>query len=134
VEFPQGLIGFASAKQFVLIDEPSSERFMWLASVDHQPNLRFLVADPIHIVPDYRVKVEAGDLDFLHLSCAEDAEIFVIITVPKNAIEATANLQSPILINTKRRMGKQIILEQGRYPIQYAILKECASVNAGSER
>jgi flagellar assembly factor FliW len=31
------------------------------------------------------------------------------------------NLRAPVLINTKHRLGKQTILEQSDYPIQYYI-------------
>ena len=131
MEFPQGLIGFSSAKRFVLLDEPSSKRFMWLASVD-RPDLSFLVARAEDIVADYNVGAAAERSDSFGLGSAGAAEVFLIVTVPKNPVEATANLRSPVLINTKTKQGLQIVLDEPNYPVQYPILEEHASVKSGS--
>lgn len=131
LDFPQGLIGFCSAKRFVLIDEPSSERFLWLTSVD-QPDLSFLVVRAEEVISNYEPAVEKADLEFLGLKSIEDAEVFNIVTLPHRLEGATVNLQSPVLINPKTRLGKQIVLEHGRYPIQHPLLKEQASAKAGS--
>lgn len=123
IEFPQGLIGFSSAKRFVLIHDPSSKRFVWLASVD-RPELAFLLADPGTIVDDYTIEIERRDLDLLGLSSTEGALVYAIVTLPRNAADATVNLRSPIIMNMKSSRGMQIILEQGRYPTQFSLLKE----------
>lgn len=131
IEFPQGLIGFSGAKRFVLIDERGSKRFMWLTSVD-QPNLSFLVVNPKEVISDYEIEIPQNEMDFLGLKSTNDVEAFVIVTLPENAWDATVNLRSPILINPEKRLGKQVILEQGRYPVQYAVLREKDITKVGS--
>ena len=123
IDFPQGLIGFSSVKRFVLIDDPSSKRFVWLAGVD-RPELSFLLIDPKAVVPDYEIEAGKRDLEFIGLDSIHDARIYVIVTLPRNATEATANLKSPVLINTKTGRGMQIALEQGCYPTQLSLLRE----------
>jgi len=123
IDFPQGLIGFSSVKRFVLIEDPSSKRFVWLAGVD-RPELSFLLTDPKVVVGDYEIETGKRDLEFLGLDSINDAQIYVIVTLPRNAAEATVNLKSPILINTKTGRGMQIVLEQGCYPTQLSLLKE----------
>lgn len=123
IDFPQGLIGFSAVKRFVLIDDPSSKRFVWLAGVD-RPELSFLLIDPKAVLNDYEIEATKSDLEFIGLDSIEDSQIYVIVTLPRNAAEATVNLKSPILINTKTSRGMQIVLEQGRYPTQLSLLKE----------
>jgi flagellar assembly factor FliW len=125
IDFPQGLIGFSSAKRYALIEEPSSKRFVWLASVD-RPDLSFLLVDPTGIFEGYVVEMNKQDLELLGLNSVNDAQVYAVVTLPRNASDATMNLRSPIVINEKTCRGMQVILEQGRYPTQHSFLTEGA--------
>ncbi|MDD3500922.1 MAG: flagellar assembly protein FliW, partial [Candidatus Cloacimonetes bacterium] len=54
----------------------------------------------------------------------EDALVLVIVTVPKDPAKMTANLKGPILINTKNRLAKQLVIDNNDYSIKYRLLDE----------
>ena len=123
IDFPQGLIGFSAVKRYVLIEESSSKRFVWLASVD-RPDLSFLLVDPTTFFEDYAVEINKQDLELLGSGSVNDAQVYAIVTLPRNASQATVNLKSPIVINVKTCRGMQVVLEQGRYSTQYSLFTE----------
>jgi len=54
-----------------------------------------------------------------------------IVTVPDDIRFVTANLLSPIVINMRNKRGKQILLSDTDYPINYRILRD-APVERGT--
>ncbi|WP_366923011.1 flagellar assembly protein FliW [Metallumcola ferriviriculae] len=111
INFEEGLLGFNSAKQFVLLDVPENPLFKWLQSVD-SAEVTFLLVDPFVIKKDYSVKLDDTFLKELEIENKEQVLIYTIVTIPAGGfINATTNLIGPLLINWQRKQGKQIVLE-----------------------
>ncbi|TVR58614.1 MAG: flagellar assembly protein FliW [Gemmatimonadales bacterium] len=106
--FPEGIPGFASHRSFRL--EPVGGPLHWLrSSDDHGPD--FLVVEPLAFLPDYRVEPEAWMLASLGVSEPNDLVILAVVTLPSETGEVpTMNLQGPILVNPRRRIGRQVVL------------------------
>ena len=123
ITLPAGLIGFPELKQYVLLDHDTDSPFKWLQSVDDGV-IAFVLINPLLFKPDYMVEVTEAEVSDLKLDAEEDAVISVIITMPSNPQNMTANLKAPLIFNLKNRFGKQIILNNSNYTTRHSIMEE----------
>ena len=88
---------------------------MWLQSLDN-PQLAFVVVQPELFLEDYSPVLQKFVLEELRFSKESDKEILVILTIPPGKPEEmTANLLGPVVINTSKRLAKQVLLDPGKY-------------------
>lgn len=120
ITFPQGILGFEAIKRYVLLG--GQKPFSFLQSVD-DPDLTFVVMDPLVVRPDYRVEVPASEVKDLGITEASQAIILAIVTVPEDLRQMTVNLQAPLIINSKNRLAKQIVLRDQAYPMRQKVLQ-----------
>lgn len=122
ITFPEGLPAFEQVKDFVLIANEEEAPFLWLQAVS-SPNLAFIVVDPFLVNPDYRPDICDDDVDFLKLTDPNDALVLAIVNIHNsNGDGITANLVGPIVVNTKERTGKQVILQNHlKYSVRHRI-------------
>jgi flagellar assembly factor FliW len=131
--FPEGLLGFAERKRFILIQEDAYAPFLWLQSAE-DPRLSFVVVDPLLFMPDYQVEIKQGEIESLELKSAEKARVLVIVVVRENPEDITANLQGPIVLNTEKGLGKQVVLLTDRYHTRHHILQEAERHERASDK
>lgn len=109
--FPEGLPAFESHHEYVLMSQEEEAPFLWLQSVSN-PNLAFVVIDPFLICSHYRPDISDDDVKLLEIDKPEDALLLSVVNVRNSPGEGvTANLVSPIVINHRKRLGKQSILK-----------------------
>ncbi len=122
--FPSGLIGFPELTRFVLLNsESETSPFKWLQSLD-DGSIAFILINPLSFKPDYMVEVSDEEITGLELTSEENAAISVIVTMPSNPEEMTANLKAPIVFNVENRRGKQVILNNPEYLTKHLIGQE----------
>ncbi|GHV19714.1 flagellar assembly factor FliW [Spirochaetia bacterium] len=124
--FPQGLFGFESLKDYILLDA-EQQPYYWLQSMESAATA-FILISPFLFRPDYVLDINDAELAEIGISSPEAALIFSIVTVPADDSAVTANLQGPIVINTETRMAKQIILGDTKWKTKHDIMQELASV------
>ena len=108
--FPLGLPGFADLRRFALVHwGPEDSPYARLVSLD-TPDVAFLVAPPEAFFDDYDVPLGDEDAELLKLDEASQALVLVLITVGERVEEATANLLGPLVLNTRERLGMQVVL------------------------
>lgn len=107
--FPDGLLGFGAVKVYFILQNPKGGPFCWLQAVD-PGSLAFVVCDPAMFLQGYQVKVRKEDLASIELEDVKDGFAMVILTVPKDPVNITANLVGPLVFNPKKRLAKQIVL------------------------
>ncbi len=120
---PSGLIGFPELKQYILLDHDKGSPFKWLQSLD-DGSIAFVLINPLLFKPDYSVEVTEEEVADLEITAEEDAVISVIITMPTNPQNMTANLKAPLVFNLKNRRGKQVILANPEYSTRHNIMEE----------
>ena len=76
---------------------------------------------------DYDPELYPDDLAGLQVDSPNDLILLVVVTVPKDVRKMTANLQAPLLVNPKRRLGKQVVLASPEYTTKHSVLKALAS-------
>lgn len=110
IRFPTGLFGFPECRQFALVPA-NREGMFWLQSVEH-PKLSFVLIDPFLYFSDYSAEIGAADLGDLDTSDGSEVAILAIVTLPSTrADRPTANLQGPLALSLKSRLGKQLALQ-----------------------
>ncbi len=121
IAFPDGLPGFEQYRRFALFEEPESEPFQWFLSIEN-PELGFVVINPLYIWPDYDPRISREDLKSLEITDPEEILIYSIVTLADDPQMVTANLSGPILINTQNRKARQLALLDDRYTTKHRIL------------
>ena len=121
--FPMGLLGFADRKRFLVIDHSENSPFKWLQSVD-ESDLAFIITDPLFFRSDYHISVRRNELAVIVPDKEEDLVVSVIMTIPDNPQDMSANLLAPLIINMGSRKGMQYVLTSHRFPVKYYVLKE----------
>lgn len=123
-EFPDGVYGFEEDHHFAVFEktiEPEVS-LLYLQSVDH-PIPCFLVFDPTKYFPSYDPDIEKGDLESFSTTNLEDLIFLVIASVADSVTEISMNMKSPIVLDPKTRIAKQIILKNTDYAIRYQPFK-----------
>lgn len=130
--FPEGLVGFAACKRFVIYNKEKSFPFFWLQSIE-DPKLAFVIADPAIFFADYKISARKQELAVINAKNAGDLIICAIISISRDPFRMTANLQGPLVINTVNRKGKQLVLVDTNYTTRHVmpIKKEALEVPEG---
>jgi len=132
LEFPDGLPGFENRHLFTLVPHHTANNdkgspFIWLQSLD-DGGLAFLAMDPHQSFPDYTPHISVADLASLCLNEDSGGEssrpcLYTLLTVPAgDPCGITANLMAPIVINTKNRLAKQVVLNSDIYGLRHRLL------------
>lgn len=119
--FPEGLVGFPEYHKFVVMDfEVKDECVRWLQSAD-EPEIGFVAMDPAAAFPGYDPEFCPKDVDPLAVDSPDDLVVLLVLTIPKDIRKMTANLQAPLLINPKRRVGRQVIVASPEYTTKHYV-------------
>ncbi|TDT68072.1 flagellar assembly factor FliW [Hypnocyclicus thermotrophus] len=123
VIFKDGIFGFENIKRFTILNIEENNPLMWLLAID-DPELAFVIIRPFEFNPNYSLNLADKDAEELDLEAPEDSDIFAIVVVPEDPSKMTANLQGPIVINTKKKIGKQVISTNPKHKLKHYILEE----------
>ena len=119
--FPRGLIGMTDLARFAIVGEHAADAaFYWLQSVE-DPNVAFLVCDPNRFFKDYHVSIREETQADLELADAKDGQLLVICNRVGEWV--TGNLQGPLVINTRTRVGQQVVLTEKKWTCRQPLLK-----------
>ena len=119
VRFPDGLPGYESVREFVLLDVPEQAPLKLLHVVNGAEPC-FLVIDPKAVLPTYRAELGASDRH--RLGAAEDTDLlWLAIVMVDEQGELAVNLRAPIVINPARMTGRQVMPNATVYPLRYVI-------------
>ncbi|MBU9711762.1 flagellar assembly protein FliW [Bacillus tamaricis] len=131
IHFDQGIPSFETEKEFILLpfsEEPSP---FYLLQAIHTPGLAFMVMTPFSFFPDYQAKLSDAVIEQLEIEAEEDVALFTIITLRDTLKESTVNLRGPIIINSKKQKGKQIVLSETDYHTKHALVTPVAAGEEG---
>ncbi|MCT8140149.1 flagellar assembly protein FliW [Anaerobacillus sp. CMMVII] len=123
IKFENGIPSFLDEKQFVLLPFGQETPLYILQSVI-TPELGFVCVSPFQFFPDYQVKLSDSNLEALVIEKEEDVALYVILTVQDPFTDTTANLQGPIVINTKKQKAKQILLSETNYRTKHLLMPQ----------
>jgi flagellar assembly factor FliW len=123
IGFPNGLLGFGEARDFVLValDNPKYKMFRVLQCI-RDSQLSFIVFPP---------SPESGLIDPADIEMATqavgftpiDTVVLLLVTVRKteSGHALSVNLRAPLLIDAGRMKGVQYVLQNERYPVRFTL-------------
>ncbi len=108
-------LGFPESIRFILRAHAPDSPFMWLQSLDNQ-ELAFVVISSALLPEKYNPKIPKQTINELAIRSDKEIDMLVLLTIPAgNPQEMTANLLGPLIINTTKRLAKQIVLDPKKY-------------------
>jgi flagellar assembly factor FliW len=122
ITFPDGIPGFEACRRFVLLVSEATAPLQRLESVEGPP-AAFVGIDPRLVVPGYRCRLAAADLR--SLQAREDTPLvwLALVTVETDGTIAV-NLRAPIVVNPTSMTGRQVLPNDGLYPVRHVVATE----------
>ncbi len=105
--FPEGLIGFEENRQFLIVHDEDSEPFRWLISLNDQ-ELSF----PLVELPKNQAEL------FGRIFPEENVTLFAVVSIKHEIDDSTINLKSPIVIDSNKRIGRQVVLDDDQLNVR----------------
>lgn len=115
-QFPNGLPGFEQLKAYRV--EEHNELFSLLSAID-QPEVSFITIDPFHLRPDYEFILSDEVIQLLEIDNREQVSVRCIVTWHSDREKTTVNLLAPLVLNTEKRMAKQVVLHDTAYTTRH---------------
>lgn len=109
ITLTEPLPGFPELRDFALVQLDPASPLTSLSSVE-RPDLRFLVVPPMLFFPDYAPEVDTDVVEDLQISSADEVLLLVLLTAGETLASTTANLAAPLLVNTRSRRARQVVL------------------------
>jgi len=108
-------LGFPDSKQFIVKPHGEESPFLWLQSLD-DPKLAFVVIQATILIPQYQPEIPGLIRQELQASPEQLLETLLVLTIPRENPEGmTANLLGPVVINSEKRLAKQVLQDPTRY-------------------
>ena len=127
LSFNQGLPGFPEYKQFILLSLDADLPLALLQSIE-EATIGFIVAFPFAFKQDYAFDLSEEDKEDLHIEKEEEVLTYSIVTLQETFVDSTINLLAPVIINTNKKLGKQIVLQDSKaYPLRFPIKQAVGS-------
>ncbi|MCB1153160.1 MAG: flagellar assembly protein FliW [Deltaproteobacteria bacterium] len=120
-----GLLGFPESTRYLMLDHDQDSPFKWLQSMD-EGEVAFVVTDPLVFFPEYQVQIRKDELAGLQIEDGDTPMVFVILSLAAEPENMTANLQGPIIINARTRIGRQVVLKDSEYKTKHPLFAQTA--------
>ena len=117
IVFKKGLPGFKELKNFIIFPLESNEVFSILHSIE-DIEIGLVLVSPFTIVADYEFKIPDTYIKELQIASPEQVLVLTTVTLSSDIENMTTNLKAPIVINTKEKLGGQLILDNDKYKIK----------------
>ena len=123
IHFTKPILGFDDCRQYLLMENESIFPTFWLQSIN-DPNLAFPVVSPFSVDDNYTINLQSLDLDDMNLKSLDEALVLTLMVVPQTLSSIRTNLRAPIIYNPEKRIAKQLILYDEKYPIHFYIMDD----------
>ncbi len=116
-------LGFPDSNRFIMRPHSDQSPFMWMQSLD-DADLAFVVIPSAALIPQYAPEIPASTREELQVKKSKP-ELLLILTIPEGKpLEMTANLLGPVVLNAKKRLACQILLDPTVYEICWPVFTE----------
>ena len=79
--------------------------------------MAFVVVNAAEFGEEYSFPLPFGDPE-LQLSDVDDVAIINLVSVRPDPMQTTVNLKAPVLVNLRNMKGRQVVLDNPRFPIR----------------
>lgn len=122
IHFNHGIPGFESERRFLITEYGPGSPFLVMQSIE-KPSLAFILIGLGDVMPGFAIDIGEEVTAELKLEKPEDTLVYVIVSIPGELTDATVNLAAPLVINTRMKLGKQIILNNPAYGLRHPLFK-----------
>jgi flagellar assembly factor FliW len=112
--FEEGIIGVPRARRFQLLEKEGSLHRV-LSCLDIKGFI-LPVIDPRMVDPEYEPRLGSRVTEAIELDAGDAILLLAVTSLEESGLRA--NLRAPLVINVKRRLAAQVILENGEYPLR----------------
>ncbi len=123
IHFTKPILGFDDCRQYLLLENESIFPTFWLQSINN-PDLAFPVVSPFSVDDNYSINLQKLDLDDINLKSLDEALVLTLMVVPETISSIRTNLRAPIIYNPQKRIAKQLILYDEKYPIHFYLIDD----------
>jgi flagellar assembly factor FliW len=119
ISFPEGIPGFEQCRHFALLSSTELDPVHCIHHVEGAP-VSFLAVDPRLVLPTFRSAL--SDSDRTRLGATDDSQLLwlALLTVDADG-SAWVNLRAPIVVNSERMVGYQIVPRDAVYPMRHPL-------------
>ncbi|WP_099354876.1 flagellar assembly protein FliW [Fredinandcohnia onubensis] len=123
ITFANGIPGFLVEKKFIFLPFGEDTGISIMQSVNNA-KLAFVVTNPFLFLKEYDFTIDDQVVEQLQLESEKDVTVYVILTVQDPFEKTTANMQAPVIINSKKQLAKQVILTNTSYQTKHSIFEK----------
>lgn len=109
------IYGMEGLHHFILVDEPSTKPFRWLQSIEH-PWVALPLLASEDLIFEYDLQISYEDLTAINLETTENAEIYIVATIPQVILHSHVNLRAPVVFNPQEKLIRQVDLVDSGFP------------------
>lgn len=117
IRFRDGMIGFKNLKEYVLVESPAMPLVLWLQAVD-APDIAFPLMEPWFFKRDFKLQMTDADRIAIDLKDNNRLKEFVVLTLPEDITQMTANIKAPVIVNLSEGLGGQVIIQDKNYELR----------------
>lgn len=117
IKFRKSLLGFDELVEFEVANVEINPTFKEVNSKEDD-SIGFLTVSPFDIDENYEIKLSDNDIEELEIESPEDVLLLNIITLGDSLLTSTVNMKAPIVINIKKNLASQIIIQNDDYNIK----------------
>ena len=110
ITFTRSLPGLGKSRRFTLHVIDENPLFYYLQSLE-EGDIGLILVDPFPCFPEYSLELNELDRKELEVDQKEDVLVFTTVTVLGES-KMTTNLAAPVVMNTRKRLAKQVILPE----------------------
>lgn len=123
ITFANGIPGFLEEKKFIFLPFGEDTGISIMQSISNA-GLAFAVTNPFLFLKEYNFTIDDQVVEQLQLESEKDVTVYVILTVQDLFEKTTANMQAPVVINSKTQLAKQVILTNTAYHTKHSIFEK----------
>ncbi len=122
IHFSDGMFGFNDLKDYVpLAFLENSDALICLQSLEDS-SVSFILMNPFQFFEKYEPVLSSEDQRLLKADSGDaDISYYVISVIHEPMENSTVNLKAPIVVNTKTREARQVILDNPLYRFRHPL-------------
>ena len=117
---PEGLVGYEGEREYALVQPERYAPFLWLLSFSN-PELALPVLDARLVAPSFGPAWGNGDRRAIGAVESDALDVYLVANLDTSTGALTVNLRAPILVHPATRLGRQVVLSDGRYAIDHPV-------------
>ncbi len=128
VFFKRGIPGLEELRKFKIDEIENNNQFKVISSLEVE--ISFVAVSPFDFYSEYELNLNDETIKDLDIENPRDVLVLSILTLGDTLENSTINLKAPIIVNVKKNLGKQYILEKDTYDTKHPLMRREQNVSS----